>query len=375
MKVKIVLSGGGTGGHIFPLVTVAKKIKEIAAQLDGKESEFLFIGPDGVFETQIMDENNIKRKKIFCGKLRRYFSFHYFIDIFKIPLGFCQAFWYLLWFMPDVVFAKGGFASVPVVVAAKLLFIPVLIHESDSVPGLANKFLGSLADRVAINFKRAEIYFPPHKTFIAGVPVKDSAIGGSKENARLFLKMKKEVKPVVLFLGGSQGAKIINEKVTSNIDALVKKYQIVHQTGISGYEDAVMEAERRGHKIGHSDYFPLSFVGEELKDIYALADVVVSRAGATNIAEIAANGKPLILIPIENSANDHQRINAFEVAREKAAFVLEEENFSINTLLHTLDRILKDESVKKKLSENIRKFYYPEAGEKISREVLNLALN
>jgi UDP-N-acetylglucosamine--N-acetylmuramyl-(pentapeptide) pyrophosphoryl-undecaprenol N-acetylglucosamine transferase len=374
MKVKIVLSGGGTGGHIFPLVTVAKKIKEIA-QLDGRELEFLFIGPDGVFETQIMEENNIKRKKIFCGKLRRYFSFHYFVDIFKIPLGFCQAFWHLLWFMPDAVFAKGGFASVPVAVAAKLLFIPVLIHESDSVPGLANKFLGSLADRVAINFKRAEIYFPPRKTFIAGVPVKDSAIGGSKENARLFLKMKKEVKPVVLFLGGSQGAKIINEKVTSNIDALVKKYQIVHQTGISGYEDAVMEAERRGHKIGHSDYFPLSFVGEELKDIYALADVVVSRAGATNIAEIAANGKPLILIPIENSANDHQRINAFEVAREKAAFVLEEENFSINTLLHTLDRILKDESVKKKLSENIRKFYYPEAGEKISREVLNLALN
>jgi UDP-N-acetylglucosamine--N-acetylmuramyl-(pentapeptide) pyrophosphoryl-undecaprenol N-acetylglucosamine transferase len=374
MKVKIVLSGGGTGGHLFPLITVAKKLKELA-QTDGKEVEFLFIGPDGDLETQIMEENNIKKKKIFCGKLRRYFSFHYFIDILKIPLGFFQAFWHLLWFMPDAVFAKGGFASVPVVVAAKLLFIPVLIHESDSVPGLANKFLGSLANRVAINFKRAEIYFPPHKTFIAGVPVKDTAIGGNKEEARSFLNIKKEIKPVVLFLGGSQGAKIINEKVVFNIDALVKKYQVVHQTGISGYEDAVKEAERRGYKIGHSDYFPISFVGKELKDIYALADVIVSRAGATNIAEIAANGKPLILIPIENSANDHQRINAFEVAREKAAFVLEEENFSINTLLHTLDQIFRDENMRIKLSENIRKFYYPEASEKIGREVLNLASN
>lgn len=374
MAVKIVLTAGGTGGHLFPLITVSKKIKELL-QDEGKEVDFLFIGPAGKLEKKLMEENGISQKNILCGKLRRYFSWRYLIDIIKMPIGFFQAFWHLIIFMPDVIFAKGGYASVPTVLAAKLLFIPVLIHESDATPGLANKFLGSLANRVAINFGRAGIYFPPNKTFLAGIPVKTEALGGSEEQGLKFLNMRKEVKPVVLFLGGSQGARIINERVISNIDALVKKYQIIHQTGVKDFKWATDEAERKGHKIGHSDYFPIAFVGEELKDLYALADVIVSRAGATNIAEIAANGKPLILVPIEQSANDHQRMNAFEVAKAKAGFVLEEDNFSLHMLVHLIDEFLEKEELRKNFSQNIKNFYYPDAAEKISREILKLISN
>ena len=368
--IRIVLAGAGSGGHLFPLVTVAKKIKE-QLQNEDRGAQIIFIGPKGKMEEKIMNENQIPQKNILCGKLRRYFSLAYFSDAIKFPIGIIQSLWHLFWFMPDVVFAKGGFASVPVVISAKILFIPVVIHESDAMPGLANKFLGAIADKIAINFERAVIYFPPHKTFLSGIPVKEEAINGSKEKARAFLGMHKEVKPVVLFLGGSQGAKAINDKILFNIDALIKKYQIVHQIGEKNFEKVSKEVERKGYKISHSDYYPLGFVGKEIGDIYALADVIVSRAGATNIAEIGANGKPAIFVPIKKGANDHQRINAYEVARVNAGFVLEEDNFSLHLLNHFIDEILTKEDLRIKISQNIQKFfYYPDANEKIADEVL-----
>lgn len=367
MSKRIVLAGGGTGGHLFPLITIAKYLRKNSEKID-----FLFLGPDGKLEKELMDKNKINRKKILSGKLRRYFSFKYLIDFLKFPIGFFQSLWFLLRYMPDVVFSKGGYASVPVVLAAKIYRIPVVIHESDAVPGVANKFLGSIANRIVINFERARIHFPESKTALLGIPVKESALGGNKDEGRSFLSMEKEVKPVVLFLGGSLGAQKINEVIVNSIDSLIKEFQVVHQTGEKHYNFISKEVERKGYKIEHSDYYPIAFIGDELKDLLTLADIVVSRAGATNIAEIAANKKPVVLVPITDSANNHQRINAYELAKKKAAVVLEEKNFSKNLLLFNLKEINTKEDFRDKLKKNIKQFYYPNATQKISEEILSL---
>lgn len=370
MKKRIVLAGGGTGGHLFPLLTIVKYIRENKQE---DEIEFLFIGPKGEFEDRIMQENSIPQKNIQCGKLRRYFSFHYIVDLIKMPIGFFQSLWHLFRFMPDVVFAKGGFASVPVVLAAWVYRIPIVLHESDAVPGMANRFLGAVATLVALNFERAQMYFDPEKTFIAGLPVKKDAINGNEEAGMRFLSMEKGTKPVVLFLGGSQGAQSINRKVVEVIDELIKRYQVVHQIGTKQFEKISKEVQHKGYKIGYSDYYPVAFIGEELADLLALADVVVSRAGATSIAEIAANEKPVILIPIHGSANDHQRINAFELSKAKAAVVLEEQNFVPGTLLHYLNEIESDKNFRNTLSSNIKKFYFPDATQTLAEAILRVA--
>ncbi len=364
MAKRIVLTGGGTGGHIVPLVTVANHIKK------KKDIEFLFLGPASELEKEIMDKNGIPQQNVMSGKVRRYFSLFYFVDIFKLLFGFLQAFWRLFWFMPDAVFAKGGYASVPVVAVARLYRIPVLIHESDAVPGMANKFLGSIANKIALTFERAKMYFPEPKTIVTGNPVQERFLGGSKEEGRRILGMEKEYKPVILFLGGSQGAQVINERVLLNINTLLKKYQIIHQTGKKHFDFAKKEAQRRGNKIGHSDYYPIPFYGNEIKHYLALADVVVSRAGSTTISEIAANAKPSILIPIAKSANGHQRINAFEVAKAGGAIAMEEKNFKKNILVHDIDKILNDEKFRNKLQTNIRKFYNFNATEMLAKELL-----
>lgn len=367
---RIVLCGGGSGGHIYPLITVVKYLKKNYGE---NNFSFLFIGPDGDLDGKVMTENNIPQKTILCGKLRRYFSFKYLLDFLKMPFGFIQALWHLLIFMPDVVFSKGGFASVPVVIAARFYRIPVVIHESDAIPGIANKILGSFASAIGINFKKATQYFPDSKVFFAGVPVKSEAINGNKEKARELLGMRKEVKPVVLFLGGSQGAFLINNLIMESLHKLLKKYQVVHLTGSAHFEEMKKTAEYKGYKIEHSDYYPVAYAKEEMKDLIALADVVVSRAGATSIAELAANHKPTILVPINRSANDHQRINAFELAKGKAAIVLEESNFNDNMLIHYLDKILFNRDYKISLMQNIDKFYYPKSAEVLAEKIMELS--
>jgi UDP-N-acetylglucosamine--N-acetylmuramyl-(pentapeptide) pyrophosphoryl-undecaprenol N-acetylglucosamine transferase len=372
MAKRVVLCGGGSGGHIFPLITVVKYLKKNYGE---NNFEFLFIGPKGEFDGKFMAENNIPSKNILCGKLRRYFSLKYLVDFSKMPIGFLQSLWHLLIFMPDVIFSKGGFASVPVVLAAKIYRIPVVIHDSDSVPGIANKFLGSIADAVGINFEKAKRYFPNNKVFFAGIPIKEESIGGSKNKARELLGIKKEIKPVVLFLGGSQGASAINEVVIKSLKELTRKFQIIHQTGTNHFEEMKERAQAKGYKIGHSDYYPLAFIGEELGDILALADIVVSRAGATFIAELAANRKATILVPISRSANDHQRMNAFELSREKAAIVLEEGNFNQNMLIHYLDKIAFGRDYKLNLAQNIEKFYYPKSAEILAEKIMEISGN
>lgn len=364
MALKIVLTGGGSGGHLFPLIQVAKKIKEREPQ-----AEFLFLGPKTDMEEEMIKGTGVRQKRILSGKLYRYFTWGYLLNFVKIPTGLIQSLWHLLWYMPDAVFAKGGYASVPVVIAARIYAIPVLVHESDAQPGIANRFLGSIATKIALTFDRAKIHFPPTKTILTGGPINPNVLDGDPQTGRDWLKLKNE-KPVLLILGGSQGAQIINKRILSFLPDLIKRFQVVHQTGRNNFEEVKTLAQRKGYKFGYSDYYPAPFFGKEIKHLFALAEVIISRSGSTAIAEIAANKKPAILVPILHSANNHQRINAFEASRLGAAIVIEETNFKKNLVLSQLDQISNNKELRERLQKNIQKLYYPLAADKIAENIL-----
>jgi UDP-N-acetylglucosamine--N-acetylmuramyl-(pentapeptide) pyrophosphoryl-undecaprenol N-acetylglucosamine transferase len=367
--MRIILTGGGTGGHLFPLVAVAKKIKEKL----GPEVEFLYVGSGLAMEKNIMAEYGILTRHVLSGKMRRYFSLQNFTDFFKIPLGFLQSLWILLRFMPDAIFSKGGYVAVPVVLAAWLYRIPILIHESDSIPGLANQFLAKLANRVAVAYPSAEKYFPAEKLALTGNPVRFEVTDGDAVMLRTQLGFTAS-KKTLLVLGGSQGSQVINKAIVTILPQLLRSYQIIHQTGEQNFQQVTAEAAQQGVKAGHDGYFAVAFLNaNQLRDAFALSELVISRAGASFISEIAANGKPAILIPLENSANDHQRMNAFALAKIGAALVLEEQNLGQHLFLEKIEEILSNENLKQQMSAKIKTFYHANAADVIANGVIELA--
>ena len=364
--MKIVLTSGDSGGHIIPLIAVARKIKEKAL-----DTEFMFIGPNGKLEKRLMEAEGIATKSVMTGKLRRYFSLKNFVDVFRIPMGIIQALWHLLWFMPDAIFSKGGCASLPVVIAGWVYRIPVLIHESDAKPGMANSLLAKFSTRVAVSYPSAESYFPAEQVVITGSPLRDDINQGDKDNAIKMFSLT-ESKKTIFVWGGSQGAKPINDKILEVLPELLRKYQVIHQAGENNFEEVVKRAGELGIKNGREGYHALPFIGEELKDILAVTDLVISRAGSSSISEIAANGKPAIIIPLENSGNDHQRMNAYSIAKIGGCIVLEEGNLGEHMLLGKIDEIMNNEELRNKLTENIKAFYHPDAASRIAEGIIGM---
>lgn len=364
--MKIVLTGGGTGGHLIPLITVAEKIKSRRP-----DTEFLFIGPDGKIEQELMAKAQIRTKKILVGKMRRYFSFKYFLDIIRVPIGIIQCLWILLIEMPDAVFSKGGYASFPAVIASWLYRIPVLIHESDASPGIANSVLAKFAERVAVSYPEAEKYFPAGQVVLTGNPVREDIARGDVAKGRALFSLT-ESRKTIFVVGGSQGAQNINNKILSVLPELLKKYQVIHQTGERNFEEVNQKAGVLGIKGGRDNYYPIAFYGDEIKDILAVADIVISRAGANTISEIAAAGKPAIIIPLPTAANNHQRMNAYSLARQGGCIVLEESNLGPNMLLSRIKEISENEELRSKLISNIKLFYHPDAADKIAQGVLEM---
>jgi UDP-N-acetylglucosamine--N-acetylmuramyl-(pentapeptide) pyrophosphoryl-undecaprenol N-acetylglucosamine transferase len=368
--MRIVLTGGGTGGHIFPILTVVKELKK---QLGEKEDlELLFLGPEGELEKRVMDKEMIPMKNIISGKCRRYFSFQNFLDVLKFPIGMAQSLWYLLVFMPDALFAKGGYASVPVALAAWLYRIPIVIHESDAMPGIANQILSKIAKRVAVSFSGSENFFSVKKVILSGNPIRDEIAKGSREEAIRIFSLSPD-KKTILVIGGSLGARTINTAVLNIMVPALKQWQIIHLTGEKEYASVVQEAAKIGVKAGHGGYHPYPFLFEELPHAFAIADLVISRAGASVITEIASNAKPAILVPIEGSANKHQEQNAFALSQAGAAVLLEQSNLGENILLEKIRQIIDDKELSFELSERIKKFYNPKAAAAIAEEIVKLA--
>ncbi len=365
--MRIVLTGGGSGGHIFPLIAVQKKIKEKYSDTD-----FLYLGPKGGLEHRVMLKEGIVARHILSGKAHRYFSWENFINPIKIFIGICQSLWRLLFYMPDVVFSKGGYASVPVVIAAWIYQIPILTHESDAIPGVANKIIGKLARRVAISYSRSRRYFMERKILLTGNPVRQLVNKGDKNSILEKLKMT-ESKPIVLVLGGSQGAQKINEAVVKILPELLRFAQVIHQVGEKKYKDTLKMVRNVGVKEERRGYHIVPFLEfEDLKNAYSAADVIISRAGANSISEIAANSKPAILIPIAESANNHQSLNAYALAEVGGAVVLEEANLTEHLLLNKIKQVLNDREFADKLAVNIKQFYHEDAAEKVAVGVLDL---
>ena len=367
MIIRVVFTGGGTGGHLFPIIAVARELKKIIPVAFGEEPEMLFIGPSTIGDEALAKEG-IAKKTIMSGKVRRYISGHNFLDIFRLIGGFFQALFLLFSFMPNVVFAKGGYGSVPVVLVAWLFGIPVLIHESDSVPGLANRFLSRFAKRVAVSFSAAAASFPAKKTALLGNPVRAQILGGSKDQAVKLFGLNGQ-KPILLFLGGSQGAQAINDILFLALPLLLEKCEVVHQCGTDNFD----QIKKFYGETLPPNYHLFPFLDEEqMKHILAAADLIISRAGAGSIFEIAAAGKPSILIPLPNSAGDHQNLNAIEYSKAGAAIVIEQSNLTPNLLKDRIFNLLNDKELLAKMSQAALAFARPKADEIIAQEILNI---
>ena len=371
--MRLVITGGGTGGHTYPLIAVTKAVTALSASYGQEPPDVYYVGPDG-FAGPVIEKEGIDTHYIASGKIRRYFSLWNFLDPFKIIVGFFQSLWWLWYIMPDAIFSKGGFGAVPVIVAAWIYRIPVIIHESDSIPGIANKFSAHFARSIGVSFSTALKYFPAQKTALVGNPIDTDLLHGEDRKASGGNLGIYSNKPIVGFLGGSQGATQINEVVLDILPRLVSAYEIVHITGKNNFTYIQKESEGELKEQERYFYHPFSYLDNfQMKDFYNACDLVVARAGSGTIFELAAFGKPSILIPLENSASDHQRENASLYGHAGACIVLETANLTPNLLLENIRSLFADQQVMAQMSANAAAFAKTNAAELIAQQLLRIA--
>ena len=321
---KIVLTGGGTAGHVTPNIALLPKLKEAGY-------EIYYIGSYEGIERKLIESYEIPYYGISSGKLRRYFDWKNFSDPFKVLKGYGQAISILKKLKPDVVFSKGGFVSVPVVMAAKHCKIPAIIHESDMTPGLANKLAIPSATKVCCNFPETLQYLPEGKAVLTGSPIRSELLKGDKVHALNFIGNFTAKKPTLMVIGGSIGSVVINDTVRKALPELLKEYQVVH---LCGKGNLAPELD------GTQGYVQYEYIKEELNDLFALADIVISRAGANTICELLALHKPNILIPLSAAASrGDQILNARSFEKQGFSYVLEEEKLTEETLLGAIRQV------------------------------------
>lgn len=377
-EIRIVLTGGGSAGHIAPLLSVVEELQRTTPDL-GLLMDLHYIGPRDEFSGKL-EGLGVKVHSLPAAKLRRYFSLQNILDIPKFFAAIFLAFFKLLIYMPDVVFSKGGTSALPVVLAAWLYRVPVLIHESDSTPGLTNLISGRFATRIAVGFEGALKVFRTDAAALTGNPVRSSLLSQklAKPAAKTALGFDPE-QPLVAVLGGSQGAQTINEFVISVLPQLLNDAAVYHQTGAAAFTEIqklgqMVESGMPATIAAVHPYRAVPYT-DEMSRVYCAADVIVARAGASTITEAAAFGVPAILIPLpENASNGHQRLNAFEYAKTGAAIVVEQENLLPGIFLRQVKHILADPAEMDKMSRAATAFYRPEAAKNIAEEVLRLAL-
>ncbi len=374
--VIVVFTGGGSGGHVYPLLAVGEELRRLA--MAGRINlDLQYLGPEDEY-AEILRTAGFEIKTLISGKLRRYFSFKNIFDIPKFFLGLIEAFFKIYWIMPDAIFSKGGTGALPVVLAGWFYGVPVMIHESDAQPGLTNLLSSRFSSRIAVSFERAAKYFNPKKTACVGTPVrKDLLDQPNRDSAKEELGFDPKL-PLTLILGGSQGSTRINEFILGNLDGLLKLTQVLHQTGQANLH----EVERLSHaaltglslqEAVKSRYKPVAYLDKStLVRALSAADLVIARSGSGTISEIAAFKKPSILIPLFEAANDHQRINAYEFAQSGAAVVMEEPNLLPGVFMTQFRSILGSPEVMNKMSVASGNFFKPGAATAIAEELLKL---
>lgn len=374
-NIHVLLLGGGTGGHIYPLVAVADALKEAAAQKQ-LPLELRYFGDPGGY-AQYLREKGIRVSYIASSKLRRYASALNVLDFFKFFFGFFQALFKLYFYMPEVVFSKSGPGVLPIVYAARWYRIPIVIHESDSIPGLTNRVSAKHAKIVEVAFEHAKKYFVNNTVVnVVGTPVRASVIARTSpaECRRIFGLA--DDRPILFIVGGSQGAQILNEFVLTNAEPLLAQFEIIHQTGADNYKDHVAEFAFVSKNFAPelvSRYRPYPFLDEQqMAAAFGAADVILSRSGSS-VFEIAANGKPAILIPLSSSANSHQMENAYAYSQTGAGIVVEESNMLPGLVFTQIFKIIDNQELRERMSAAARAFYKPNAASDIARDVLATA--
>lgn len=326
MSKKILLTGGGTAGHVTPNMALIPGLKDMGYEIQ-------YMGSYDGIEKKLIEEMGIPYTGISSGKLRRYMSAKNFTDPFRVLKGFREAGKFMKSYRPDVVFSKGGFVSVPVVFAAKRYKIPVIIHESDMTPGLANKLAIPKAVKVCHNFPETADYLPKGKSVYTGSPIRSELLTGNKEKGLEMCHFTSD-KPVIMVIGGSLGAVAVNNAVRSALPQLLEKFQIVHLCGKGKMDESLKETK---------GYIQFEYIKSELKDLFAMADLVISRAGANAICEILALKKPSILIPLSaNASRGDQILNAASFSKQGFSEVIDEENLSEELLVQTVNRVYED---------------------------------
>ncbi|MDP2735698.1 MAG: UDP-N-acetylglucosamine--N-acetylmuramyl-(pentapeptide) pyrophosphoryl-undecaprenol N-acetylglucosamine transferase, partial [bacterium] len=292
------------------------------------------------------------------------------LDIFiKIPLGILQAFFRIFVLSPDLIVSKGGYGSVPSAIVGWVLRVPIILHESDVVPGLANRIVGRFASQIFVSFPDTQ-YFPKGKVTQVGNPIRSAMLTGSKEEAKRLFALQGG-KPVVLLVGGSQGAQRVNDMLLVILGEALKEYEIIHQTGEKNFRQVKEEAKVVASKELIAFYHPVAFLKEtEMRHAYAVSDLVVSRAGSGSVFEIAALGKPSILIPLPEAAQNHQIENAYAYQRTGACIVLEENNLTPHFFLERVRYLFSDRAELEKMGQAARSFARPGAGESIAKYIL-----
>lgn len=375
--MKIVLTGGGSGGHFYPLMAVAEQIYKIAEDERIIEPALYYIGTEE-YDPAALVENNITFIRATSGKVRKYFSVRNVTDLVKVFFGTLKAVWQLFTLYPDVVFSKGGYASVPTLLAARFLRIPVIVHESDAHPGRANLLGAKFARWVAVSYPGSEKYFtktPRERIALTGNPVRQSIAKPAEGGAYEYLDLEAGV-PTLFVVGGSQGAQAINDAVLDALPQLLDKYQVIHQVGTAN-EDMVQSVahvilERHPHKERYRMFGFLNTLAMRMSA--GAADVVIMRAGSGTIFEVASWGRPSIVIPIPEEVSHDQTKNAYAYASTGATVVIEQKNLEPSILLNEIDRIMNDEALQQNMSLAAKSFAKPDAARKIADIILKTAL-
>ena len=313
---KIILTGGGTAGHVTPNLALIPTLRDLGYEIH-------YIGSYQGIERKLIEDAGVPYDGISSGKLRRYFDIKNFSDPLRVLKGYGQAKRLMKQYRPDIVFSKGGFVSVPVVLAAKHYKIPVIIHESDMTPGLANKICIPAAKKVCCNFPETLNYLPKDKAVLSGSPIREELLTGDRLSGLQYAGLSAN-RPVILVIGGSLGSVTVNHAVRSILPKLLSQFQVIHICGKGNLDESL---------IGTSGYVQYEYVDKPLRHLFAAADLIISRAGANSICEILALRKPNILIPLSAAASrGDQILNANSFAKQGFSTVLEEEVLTSDTL-------------------------------------------
>ncbi len=377
--MKIVFTSGGSGGHIFPIIAIIRSLKRNWPIQRLGPLEVFFLGPKDYFYKKFLEREGIIVKDISAGKIRRYFSlkdfFRNFLDVFyRTPKGMLDSYRFLKKLRPDLIFSKGGYGSLPAIISAHRLKIPIFLHESDSVAGLVNKFSFKYASKIFTSFPEKTLQNSQNQEIIfTGNPLREVILSGEEDMGKKTFGLSEE-KPVLLILGGSQGAQRINNVILECLKEILELFEIIHQCGEKNYKEVLTQTNVILEKKGQMKklYHLYGFIEEDiLKHAYRSSHLVISRAGAGVLSEILAIGLPSIIIPLPESAQNHQVKNAYYLKNNGAAIVLEEPNLKPHILMEKLRFLFSKPRLLKEMAQKAKFLGKPEAAKTIAQEIMD----